>query len=221
MKTPQITWIDLENWPRKTHFQSFSTFSKCLIHTTIRLDVSRLYDFCKATGHRFFPTVIVLVAKAANQMPEFRMVLSPEGKPGIWNYVSPVYSIWHEDDKTFSSICTEWIEDGEGLYRSIVDDMARYAEHRGHIVSPILQNILPTSCEPDLDFESFHVQPCGDAVYTQSVAPLIIWGKMTKHDGRRTMPMTVSINHLAADGYHLSQFFKNLQELFDRDDPII
>lgn len=215
MDTPQITWIDLENWPRKTHFQSFSTYSKCLIHATMRLEVTRLYDFCKSTGHRFFPTVIVLVAKVVNQLPEFRMVLSPEGKPGIWNYVSPVYSIWHEDDKTFSSICTEWREDEGDLYNAIIEDMKRYSGCHGHIVSPIPQNILPTSCEPDLDFESFHVQPCGEAVYMQSVAPTIIWGRMVERDGHRTMPMTVSINHLAADGYHVSQFFQNLQRLFD------
>ncbi len=217
MKSPAITWLDLETWPRRSHFQSFTTYSKCIIHVTQRLDVTRLYEECRRTGHRLFPTQVALVAEAANQVDEFRMVLSEDGKPGVWNYVSPAYSIWHEDDKTFSSLCTEYSENREELYQRIVEDMKRYQEARGHIVSPIPPNLLPTSCEPEIDFTSFLVQPCGESIYHQSIAPTIIWGRMTEADGRRTMPFSVSVSHAAADGYHLARFFRILQALFDQE----
>ncbi len=216
MESPTITWIDMENWPRRSHFQSFTTFSKCLIHTSHRLDVTRFYQECKHTGHRFFPSMVCAVAAVANRLPEFRMVLSPDGKPGVWNYVSPSYSFFHEDDQTFSSICTEYDENPEALYQAIVRDLERYREARGHIASPILQNFLPTSCEPDLDFTSFFVQPCGESIFRQSIAPTIIWGRMAEAAGVRTIPFSVSINHIAADGYHVAKFFRMLQEHFDQ-----
>ena len=218
MNTPEIRWIDVETWARKSHFQSFTTFSKCLIHATQKLDLTSFYAMCKTTGHRLFPSTVAVVARAANQIPEFRMVLSPENKPGIWNFVSPVYSIFHDDDKTFSSICTTYDDNMETLYRSIVSDMERYKDVKGHIVTEVPPNLLPTSCEADLDFTSFHIQPIGEAVYMQIVVPTIIWGRMTDDGNRKTMPMTVSINHAAADGYHISRFFSLLQELLDSAD---
>ena len=215
MVNPEISWIDVDSWARKTHFQSFTSYSKCMIHATQKVDLTAFYAMCKATNHRLFPATVAAVAYAANQMPEFRMVIAPENKPGIWNYISPVYSIFHDDDKTFSSICTPYNENMELLYQAIVEDMEKYKNVKGHIVSEIPQNILPTSCEADMDFTSFHIQPFGEAVYMQLVAPTIIWGKVTDANGKKNMPLTVSINHAAADGYHVGCFFKKLQQILD------
>ena len=217
-KTPAVNWIDMETWPRREHFAAFANVLKCMIHTTVRLDVTNLYDWCKRTGHRVFPSTVVLVAEAANRVPEFRSVVA-DGKVGRWNYVSPVYSIWHDDTETFSSLCTEYDEDREAMYQAVVRDMERVGDARGYIVSDIPPNMLPTSCEPELDFESFHIQPVGDAAgHLQSVAPTIIWGKIVACDGRRRMPVSVSVSHAIADGYHLARFFEQLQKLFDAPD---
>ena len=215
MVNPEISWIDVDSWARKTHFQSFTSFSKCMIHATQKVDLTAFYAMCKSTNHRLFPATVAAVAYAANQIPEFRMVIAPENKPGIWNYISPVYSIFHDDDKTFSSICTSYNEDMELLYQAIVEDMEKLKNVKGHIVNEIPQNILPTSCEADMDFTSFHIQPFGEAVYMQLVAPTIIWGKVTDSNGKKSMPLTVSINHAATDGYHIGCFFKILQQVLD------
>jgi len=103
----------------------------------------------------------------------------------------------------------------EILYQAIIGDMGRYKNVKGHIVNEVPQNILPTSCEADLDFTSFHIQPFGEAVYMQLVAPTIIWGKMTNEMEKKSMPVSVSINHAAADGYHIGLFFKLLQTALD------
>ncbi len=217
MNNPEITWIDVENWARKTHFQSFTSYSKCMIHATQNLDMTAFYTLCKTTNRRLFPATICAVAYAANQIPEFRMLITPENKPGVWNYISPVYSIFHDDDKTFSSICTQYNDDMQILYEAIVNDIEKYKNEKGHIVSEIPQNILPTSCEADLDFTSFHIQPFGESVYMQLVAPTIIWGEVTDKAEKKTMPITVSINHAAADGYHIGCFFKLLQDIVNKN----
>ena len=215
MNAPEIKWIDVDLWARRTHFQSFTSYSKCMIHATQKVDMSKFYAMCKSSNHRLFPATVAAVAYAANQIPEFRMVIAPENKPGIWSFISPVYSIFHDDDKTFSSICTPYHDNMEILYQAIIGDMERYKNVKGHIVSEVPQNILPTSCEADLDFTSFHIQPFGEAVYMQLVAPTIIWGKMTNEMGKMSMPVSVSINHAAADGYHIGLFFKLLQTALD------
>lgn len=221
MPSPEITWIDLEKWPRRTHFESFTTYSRCMIHASAKIDVTALHGACKATGRRFYPAMIVLAAGAANAIPEFRMVLSPERKPGTWNFVSPVYTTWHDDDKTFSSICTEYDPSPARLYDAVVRDMERYKDAKGHIVTPVPPNILPISCEPELAFDSFCVQPCGESVYGESVAPTLIWGRYVPgQDGRLLLPVSVSIHHAAADGWHIARFFRELQARCDAPDAL-
>lgn len=210
---PEITWINVAEWPRKTHFASFTSFAKCLIHATFQLQINNLHAFCKGSNVRFHPMMVMLVTEVVNRMPELRMTLSESGQPGIWNFVSPVHSVWHDDDKTFSSICTEYVADRKGFYNALISDMERYKDAKGHIVSPVPPNILPTSCIPELEFSSFSIQPCGESVYGQSIAPTIIWGKFARHDGRLLLPISMSIHHAAADGYHVAGFFNHLQQL--------
>ena len=62
MPSPEITWIDLEKWPRRTHFESFTTYSRCMIHASAKIDVTALHGACKATGRRFYPAMIVRAA---------------------------------------------------------------------------------------------------------------------------------------------------------------
>ena len=212
-RQPEISWINLEEWARKTHFESFTKHSKCIIHASCHLEVDILHDFCKNSGLRFYPMMVLLVTEIANRISEFRITLSEARLPGVWNFVSPVYTVWHDDDNTFSSICTEYDDNRNKFYQAILCDMERYKDVKGHIVTQVPPNILPISCIPDLNFSSFTIQPCGESVYGESVAPTVIWGKFFRHEGKLLMPVSISVHHAAADGYHVSQFFNQLQEL--------
>ena len=45
--------------------------------------------------------------------------------------------------------------------------------------------------------------------------PVITWGKYIEKNGKITLPFSFNIHHAAADGYHLSRFFIELQELLN------
>ena len=45
--------------------------------------------------------------------------------------------------------------------------------------------------------------------------PVLTYGKFTEHDGKLTLPFSLSISHAAVDGWHISQFFQGMQDLLD------
>ena len=45
------------------------------------------------------------------------------------------------------------------------------------------------------------------------LAPVVTWGRFEKAEGGKLlMPLTMNIHHAAADGFHLSRFFSEVQE---------
>ena len=47
------------------------------------------------------------------------------------------------------------------------------------------------------------------------MAPVVTWGKYEDEGDKTLMPLTMNIHHAVADGFHLSRFFNEVQELID------
>lgn len=206
---PGTTLLDLASWPRRTHFEAYSTTAACASHVTSRLDITALRDFCRKNAYKFYPAMIVLVSEAVNRIPEFRMTLTAERLPAIWNHVSPSYTIFHNDDRTFSTLNTRFTTSRSTLYCRLIADTERHRDDRGIAVGEQLPNVFHISCLPWLDFTAFAMQ-LHSKLY---LAPIITWGKYQESDGKVMLPVAVSIHHAAADGYHIAEFFRLLQEL--------
>ena len=98
---------------------------------TVPINVKNLLDFCHESGHKFYPSIIYLVTKVLNQMENFRMFRDAEGNLCVWDQVVPNYTIFHEDDKTFSDCWTGYSDDFETFYREITEDMEKGYKKRG------------------------------------------------------------------------------------------
>ena len=139
------------------------------------------------------------------------MGLDEQGRPGIWNYVSPVYAVFHDEDKTFSALYSEYTDDKDVLYRRIAGNMDRHRNSRGLFPESIPLNSFNTSCLPWIDFTGFSLHLYGDSY----LLPIITWGKYFQQGERTLLPLSVQIHHAAADGYHVSLFFEKLQKEVD------
>jgi chloramphenicol O-acetyltransferase type A len=45
--------------------------------------------------------------------------------------------------------------------------------------------------------------------------PRISWGSFKEHKEKTVMPLAVQVHHGLADGYHLGNFFNQMQELLN------
>lgn len=61
----------------------------------------------------------------------FRMSFDEQGRLGIWNYCNPVYTLFHEDDLSFSDVWSSWTPDFSAFYEIVLADMARWGRVKG------------------------------------------------------------------------------------------
>ncbi|MFD3157214.1 CatA-like O-acetyltransferase [Haloimpatiens sp. FM7330] len=202
--------IDMNKWERREHFQHYDKGDNCSYSLTSNIDVTKLVCNVKQKKLKFYPVFIYIVTKAVNSMKEFRMALDKDGNLGFYDEVSASYTIFHEDDKTFSCAFTKYDSDFETFYKNITDDMEKYKDVKGFQIVKSEPNSFPVSCVPWLNYTGFNLNVPIDINF---YAPIITWGKFVNNNGKLEMPLTVQINHAVADGYHTSMLFKEIQDI--------
>lgn len=206
--------IDMETWPRKEHFEYYRTKIKCGYSCTIRLDVTKFLSQVKSKHLKFYPSFIYCVSKLVNETKEFRMTVDKDGNPGYFDVSYPNFTIFHDDTKTFSDIWTEYYPDFKTFYDNAVNTMEKYKDVHGiKARKEQPENFFCISCVPWLTYTSYNTSvPGGEP----NLFPIITFGKFTADEkGIYTMPFTLNISHAAADGYHTSKFFNDLQILIN------
>ena len=96
-----FTPIDFNNWKRREVFFYFSKMAPTGYSLTVDIDVKKLKDTLKQAKLKFFPAYLYLVTKCINKTIEFKIALN-DGVLGYYDYLTPLYASFHEDDRTFS-----------------------------------------------------------------------------------------------------------------------
>lgn len=204
-----FTPIDLTSWPRREHFHYYRNILPCGYSVTVPLDVTALWDQCREKDLKFYPAFIWCVSHTILAHPAFRMGVDAQGNPGTHDVLHPNYTVFHEDDHTFSDLWTEHDEDFSLFYENFLADLAQYGGNHGMKAKPNQPaNFYCISCVPWLDFTGYSSTVPGGS---PQLFPVMTYGKFSDKDGRRTMPLAINIAHAAADGWHTARFVQDLQ----------
>ena len=201
--------IEMENWSRREHYLYYTNKLKIEFNMTASIDIKRLLDFCHINGYKFYPSLIYFVTKVLNKIENFRMFKNERGELCVWDKIIPNYTIFHEDDKTFSDCWTDFSEDFDEFYQNITYDMEKFKNKKGIKVK---ENQPPyfycISCIPRVSFSA-----CGSRVTNGEPAyfPIITIGKYEKNIDKIMMPINITVAHAVCDGYHVGLFFECLQ----------
>ncbi|KAA3292987.1 hypothetical protein F1942_06730, partial [Akkermansia sp. BIOML-A17] len=98
--------IDVDSWPRKSHYEYFQTFDCPMFSITFPVRVDALYRYARENGLSFFAVCMFVLLKALNEVPQFRQRVE-DGD--VWEYESvdalvPVLAA----DGEFSQIVVEY-----------------------------------------------------------------------------------------------------------------
>ena len=107
----KFTPIDRTTWERNSHYDYYTNLLKCGYSVTVSLDITKLHQQVKEKGLKFYPAFVYCVSKQIAVTKEFRMGRDKEGNPGYYDILHPNYTIFHEDDHTFSDVWTGYTED--------------------------------------------------------------------------------------------------------------
>ena len=203
-------YIDMETYPRKSHFEYFSSLAYPYVGFTANVDVTKPIRFAKEKGGSSFLAILYVAIQAANSVPELRQRVQ-DGKIVEFDFCNAGYTVALED-KTF---CNCYTEGRMSIEEFFVDAKVRQEEA---IKNPGFRNpkedatgLIFTSCVPWVAFTQC-IQP---APIPADYNPRIVFGRYIKENGRTLMPLHIQCNHALVDGYHLSEFYRIFQELAD------
>lgn len=214
----QFTPLDLRSWERGEIFYYFSKMAPTGYSLTAEVDVTELRRSLKAAGKKFYPAYLWLVTRLLNEQREFKIAVT-EGEAGpqlgFYNVLTPLYAVFHEDDKTFSLMWTAYDDSFSDFYKACQENQRRYGDNHGILAQKDQlppPNAYTVSCVPWITFNHFAVHSYGDKPY---YFPSLEAGRFFERDGRTWMPLSITCHHAATDGYHVSRFLTALQEEAD------
>ncbi|MCL6220401.1 CatA-like O-acetyltransferase [Zunongwangia pacifica] len=209
------------DWKRKPYFDYFFENIKTKYNITHHIDITSFYSEVKNNNLKFYPSFLFVIMKIVNQNEEFRMSFNENGNLGFWNYVNPSYTIFHDDDKTFSDIWSEYKPTFIEFYQEIINDIEKYKNIKKIKAKENRPaNFCPVSTIPWLSFESFSQ----DTYHENSfLYPIIRFGKYYQKEKQFFIPLSLFVNHAVADGYHtcklineIEEFGKNIKEWMNK-----
>jgi len=204
-----MRYIDMENWPRREHFQLFGSLDHPHWGLTANVDLTALGPFVKQHGLKFTTALVYLLTQAANAIPEFRQRIRGD-RVVEHDIVHPGITVL-SDDGRFGFCFFEYVGDFHEFARRAAGEMACVRAHPTLEDRPGDEWLYMTAI-PWVSFTGFEhpmqLHP-GDSI------PRFAWGKFFEDGGRVKMPLQVQGHHGLMDGLHVGRFYQRLQELLD------
>ncbi|MGL5433941.1 MAG: CatA-like O-acetyltransferase [Lachnospiraceae bacterium] len=206
--------VDIKNWPRAQAFHYYTQMAPTTYSVNVNMDVTILREELKNRNLRFFPAYLYLVTKAIRTLPELRTAVR-DGVLGHWDSLTPAYPQFHRDDQTTSLLWTKYHDNFSIFYDRYIKDTTKHGESHGILSSKglPLPNSYIISCIPWFSFNSFALHNHGIKDY---YLPSLESGRFIKNpDNTVAMPLSITVHHATTDGFHLKQFFEELQHSMD------
>ena len=203
--------VDMETYYRRGVLRHFSEDCKCSVSITARLDVTALRAFSKRTDTRFYINFLYVLSRALNAKEDYRLAWDWQNERLLcWDRINPAQYVFHEDTETFTVVYTEYDPDYDVFYaRASADAEAAKQTRKYGLDSAHHPNWFDASCVPWLSYDSLHVELPDGYLY---FSPIVNWGAYREENGRLMMPVTVRLNHAAADGYQIARVFRLIAE---------
>lgn len=204
------TYINMDTYPRKSHFEYFGSLAFPYMALTANVDVTNAIRYAKARGGSTFHAVLWLVSQAANRVPELRQRIE-DGKIVEYDHCNSGHTV-ALPDRTFCNCTTDCRRTLEEflVYAKLQQEEA--ARHTGFVNQEEDESgMFFTSCVPWVQF----TQATQPVPIPADSNPRIVMGKYFREGDRIMMPLNIQCNHALVDGWHVGEFFRIFQELAD------
>jgi chloramphenicol O-acetyltransferase type A len=205
--------IEQENWPRREHFNLYSGFEFPHVNLCVQLDISELWRKRARTGAPPTVTLVYIVTKAANRVPEMRQRIRGE-QVVEHDVVHPLITVLGDDD-LFGVVTLTYEASFATFVSKAVERLAKVKEGTSMDEFPHDQegkfardDLLSITILPWVAFTGFAItrKPSLDCI------PLLAIGKVQAVGDRYLLPFFVNFHHALADGLHVARFVKYIEE---------
>ncbi len=202
--------IDTSSWKRKPYFDHYFNQIRCTYSITVNIDITNVLSFKDRNKIKLYPLLIYVISKAVNKYEEFRTAINDRGEVGIWETLSPCYTVFHKDSESFSNIWTEWNDDLNLFLSNFEQDSKRFGQIDRIDAKPNTPaNVFPISSLPWTTFTGFNLNIFADGTY---LLPIFTYGKYFKDGNRYLIPLSIQVHHAVCDGFHVSRLINEIQQ---------
>lgn len=203
--------IDLKNFDRTDYFQYFMSVGTT-IEFTAKIDVRTAVKKCNQESIGFHAYTLFKIYKVMNEIKNFRYDIL-DGKLIEWKKIVPTFSGFNKETNLFFTLYEEPTDDYLEFDRRYKKTVKKYADSNTIVPQRDLpHNVFNVSCIPWLHFEHFS---SNSKIQENQIVKMITIGKYEEINSKFMMPVTIQVSHAIVDGYHVSMFFKKLQDELD------
>lgn len=199
--------LNIENWARKDHFNFFNSFEEPFFGVTVDIDCSIAYHKCKKEGKGFFLYYLHQSLAAANTIENFRFRIE-DNQIYVYDQVN-ASAVINRPDNTFGFSYIDYFQDFIEFQTAAKKEIEEVKNSIGLNLSGNGANVIHISAMPFLKFTS--VSHARSFSFKDS-CPKFSFGKMTDENGKKSMPISIHVNHALMDGYHVSLFVDEFQK---------
>lgn len=201
------TYLDMETYKRKRHFEYFNQLACPYVGVTVNVDITDFLSTVKAKKLPFFLSVCYCVSKAANQVPEFRQRIM-DNQIVEYEYCLTSHTVALSD----GTYCYCDLDGNRSF-----EDYIRYAAEEQEKAKQ--RNSLDE--EPGEALNKIFISTLPWISYTALINPTpvpadsnprITWGKYFAQDKKVLLPVSVLCHHALVDGLHISKFYDFLNK---------
>lgn len=212
--------INLNTWERRSNYEFFKTFLNPQYSVTSEVDCTQAYQRSRQDGSSFFVKYLYAILRAVNEIPElcYRVEMIDEQEAVVlYKKISVITHIRVGENGRFHSINIPYSKTFDKFikyYKEAVQAIPKentnpYAAESKNKAERSFYDQITVSAIPDLYYTSM--------TFTQknkhgSTRPIINVGKAIERNGCRVMPVAICVNHGLCDAYHLSMFYKKVEE---------
>ncbi len=207
-----MKYIDLETYPRRSHYEFFKNMAFPYVGMTANMDVTNLVRYAKEKGGSTFLACLWAASHAANAVPEMRQRIVDD-KIVEYDHCDTAHTV-AMPDKTFCNCRTdcrhtleEYLVYGKACQKEAM-------KHPGfHSTMDDDTSMIFASCVPWVAFTQV-IQP---SPIPADCHPRIVMGKYIHgHGDQILLPLHIQCNHALVDGRHIGEFYQYFEEINSR-----
>ena len=211
-----MRYIDMQTWSRRNHFRFYSTVNHPHFNMCVNVDVTAFYPFVKRNGYSFTISMVSVIARASNAIPELRQRIRGD-QVVEHKVVNPGFTILIDKD-LFGFCDVEYVENFSEFVRRAEKNIVDVKAHPDLENNPEKDDVLYMTSIPWVSFTSFS-HPM--QFHPADSIPRFAWGKYFKESDTLKMPLSVQGHHAVMDGIHMGRFYETVQDYLHHPEVVL
>jgi chloramphenicol O-acetyltransferase type A len=207
----KIKAINIEQYYRKESFDRFTKDFMCSFEMTGRIDVTKFVEYSKNNKTKFYINCLYIIAKVVNSRDDYKMIYDYKNKKlGVFEEVGVTHYVFDEIKETCTPVHTKFDINYANFYKNVSLDIQLVKEHKYKPnKKEDYSSYFDASFMPWFSYDGFSLELPDGYLY---FLPIINWGKYREENGKLMMPVSIRLNHAAADGYLACKFFLLIEQ---------